>query len=263
MPDVRPTDRPLTARSVIASTLLGVDPPRLPAQALARSGELFGLREGTTRTALSRMVAAGELVSGEGWYELAGPLRARHRRQQVARATPPVADWDGTWELALVVGDRRSAADRAALRTAAGRLRLAEVREGCWARPSNLDPGRASDDRVIVASQCTIVRGAVPDDVDVFVAAFDLATWSERATELTAALQAGQPALDERRTDALPDAFVLDAAVLRHLVADPTLPPALLPAAWPAPALRSAFDAFDAAFKATWREWHRAFRDRT
>ena len=38
--------RPLTARSVIASTLLGVDPPRLPTQALVRSGELFGLSEG-------------------------------------------------------------------------------------------------------------------------------------------------------------------------------------------------------------------------
>ena len=57
------TRRPLTARSVIASTLLGVDPPRLPALALVRSGELFGLREGATRTALSRMAANGEVVA--------------------------------------------------------------------------------------------------------------------------------------------------------------------------------------------------------
>ena len=33
-------------RHLIASTLLGVDPPRLPTLALVRSGELFGLYHG-------------------------------------------------------------------------------------------------------------------------------------------------------------------------------------------------------------------------
>jgi len=37
---------------VIASTLLGMHPPVLAAQVLVRSGELFGIAEGTTRTAL-------------------------------------------------------------------------------------------------------------------------------------------------------------------------------------------------------------------
>ena len=53
----------LTARSVIASTLLGTEPPRLPGRVLVRVGELFGITEGTIRTALSRMVASGELTS--------------------------------------------------------------------------------------------------------------------------------------------------------------------------------------------------------
>lgn len=104
---------PLTARSVIASTLLGVDPPRLPALALVRSGELFGLREGATRTALSRMAAAGEVVADDAHYGLAGPLLDRHRRQQEARR-PERPAWDGTWVLALVTPQRRSAPDRAA-----------------------------------------------------------------------------------------------------------------------------------------------------
>jgi hypothetical protein len=47
--------RALTARSVAASTLLGMTPPRLSSQLLVRSGELFGITEGTTRVALSRI----------------------------------------------------------------------------------------------------------------------------------------------------------------------------------------------------------------
>ena len=43
--------RALTARSVVASTLLGMSPPRLSSQLLVRSGELFGITEGTTRVA--------------------------------------------------------------------------------------------------------------------------------------------------------------------------------------------------------------------
>ncbi|MDQ3757078.1 MAG: PaaX domain-containing protein, C- domain protein, partial [Actinomycetota bacterium] len=46
-------DRPLTARSVLLSTLLGAHPPELPVQVLVRSGELFGMAEGTVRVALS------------------------------------------------------------------------------------------------------------------------------------------------------------------------------------------------------------------
>ena len=57
--DIRIRLKPLTARSVLASTLLGVTPPRLSTRVLVRSGELFGVGESATRTALSRMVAAG------------------------------------------------------------------------------------------------------------------------------------------------------------------------------------------------------------
>src|SRR5579862_9666620 len=78
-------DRPLTARSVVASTLLGVEPPRLPTRLLVRSGELFGISQGTTRVALSRMVAAGELVVEGNAHELAGRLLERQARQQASR----------------------------------------------------------------------------------------------------------------------------------------------------------------------------------
>jgi phenylacetic acid degradation operon negative regulatory protein len=68
----QPRNDRLTARSVIASTLLGTTPPRLPARVLVEAGELFGIAEGTTRVALSRMVASGELATDDGWYVLRG-----------------------------------------------------------------------------------------------------------------------------------------------------------------------------------------------
>lgn len=250
--------RPLTARSVIASTLLGVDPPRLPTLALVRSGELFGLSEGATRTALSRMSAAGDVVADGSGYRLAGPLLDRHARQQAARDATP-RPWDGTWELAVVPDGRRPAAERARLRAAARRLRLAEVREGCWARPDNLDPHRSPAERAVVESQCLALRGARPDDPAAFVAAFDPAGWAATAHDLVGAMARSQPTLDERDARALAETFHLDAAVVRHLVADPALPAELQPPDWPAAALQTAFARFDAGFKATWRSWYRTF----
>src|SRR5690349_17950414 len=92
--------RPLTARSVIASTLLGITPPRLPAAALVASGEKFGVAPGTTRVALSRMVDAGELSAGDdATYALAGLLLERHARQEQGRH-PRTRAWSGAWRIA-------------------------------------------------------------------------------------------------------------------------------------------------------------------
>ncbi|MCP9969263.1 hypothetical protein [Actinomadura madurae] len=81
--------RPLTARSVVLSTLLGVHPPRLPARYLVRVGELFGIAEGTIRVALSRMVTAGDLVQSGGTYALTERLLERQARQDEARLPRP------------------------------------------------------------------------------------------------------------------------------------------------------------------------------
>lgn len=260
--------RPLTARSVIASTLLGVVPPRLPARALVRSGELFGLSESATRTALSRMAAAGEVEADDDGYRLVGPLLDRHARQQAARqptedpagSGDAEAEWDGSWLLAVVTAERRPAAERAAFRDAARRLHLAEVREGLWARPDHPAATRRAHERAAantIAAQATWVRGARPEAPERFVAAFDLDGWADEARSLIAELQDGQPMLDAGDHTALGATFVTAAAVLRHLVADPSLPSGLLPADWPGAELRQTFDRFDTAFKATWRAWYR------
>lgn len=268
--DVVEGARPLSARSVIASTLLGVDPPRLPARLLVRSGELFGIAEGTTRTAVSRMVRAGELEADDGGYRLAGPLLARQRRQAEGRGTP-TRRWDGSWALAVVSEERRSATDRAALRDAMRVLRLAELREGVWGRPDNLAPDRHPEALAVVASQCRWWRGARPsppvpegrgadgvtEDRSLAAALWDLDAWAQRARELEAAMAARAPALEEGDLDELAPSFVVAAAVLRHLVADPLLPDELLPGGWPGAGLRARYDRFDDAFTACWRAWFR------
>jgi phenylacetic acid degradation operon negative regulatory protein len=240
--------RPLTARSIVASTLLGMRPPELSAQLLVRSGELFGIAEGTTRTALSRMLNAGELVAVDGRYRLAGHLLDRQARQDASRHPRLRARWDGQWRSAVVVAERRSASERTALRTAMTRARYGELREGVWLRPHNLAEGPPDVDGVTWL-------GARPDDPRAVTRRlWDLDAWADRAERLRRAMT---PSVDESD---LAHAFEVSAAVLRHLQSDPLLPDQLLPSRWPGDALREEYERFDTDFKTTWRAWFRRYR---
>ena len=142
-------ERPLTARSVLASLLLGMHPPRLAGARLVRWCGVFGIAEGTARVALSRMVDRGELAATDGVYELAGPVRARQRVQEWS-LDPDAGDWDGSWGMGAVVGAARDAADRAGLRDAMRRLRYAEAPRrplGAARRTSHAHPGRTTRGR--------------------------------------------------------------------------------------------------------------------
>jgi phenylacetic acid degradation operon negative regulatory protein len=226
--------RPLTARSAVLSTLLGVHPPRLPARNLVRVGELFGIAEGTIRVALSRMVAAGDLTQVNGDYQLTRRLRDRQARQDQSRS-PSMRDWTGDWEVAVVTAARRSPAERLSFRTAMTELRLAELREGTWLRPANLTRERPA----LVTEQCTFLVGR-PERPDLAATLWDLPGWAARAREL-------ESALDDAAD--LASTFILAAAVLRHFLADPLLPAELLPADWPGPRLRIRYEEFDARFQ--------------
>lgn len=235
------TARPLPARSVLASLLLGTTPPRLPAKTLVRAAELLGVSEGATRVALSRMAAAGELTAVGGWYELTGGLLERRERQEEGRR-PAVRDWEGTWEVAVVGagGARRPAAERASARRRLAALRLAEWREGVWLRPDNLRRARP----VIVG--CSWLTGARPEDDGLVAGLWDLDGWRRRAESLRAAMASTPP------TSLVP-AFDLAAAVVRHLRDDPLLPPQLLLPGWPGGELRADYDRFEAGFQAALR----------
>lgn len=237
-----------------ASTLLGSDPPRQPTWALVRSGEAFGITTGATRTALSRMSAAGEIEPDGDGYRLAGPdLLARLARQESGRRGGHRGKWDGTWELAVVASGARPASARASLRDAARDLRLVELREGLWGRPSNLDSPavRAPAAAGVMDEQCSWWTGARPggplEDL------WGLAEWAATAGDLVSLLADIDP------TDLAP-AFTASAAVLRHLQADPLLPPPLLPAGWPGDDLRRRYATFDPRFRRAWSTWIRAAR---
>ncbi len=235
----------LTARSVLASTLLGLDPPVLPVGRLVATAGLFGIAENTARTALSRMAAAGEVVAEDGRYRLTGRLLDRQRRQDEGRH-PRLRRWDGRWRVAVVTTDRRSPAERADLRAALTRLRLAEWREGVWLRPDNLDQAVTG----LAAEHCSWLVADLDEQPEHL---WDLDGWAEDARALLADLRDLAP-------DALADGFVLSAAVLRHLAADPLLPPRLLPDDWPGQELRATYDAWDRTYRDVLATWHRARR---
>ena len=65
-------------------------------------------------------------------------------------------------------------------------------------------------------------------------------------------------ALPPTGPDDLAPGFVLSAAVLRHLQADPLLPAELLPTGWPGAALREEYDRWDGEYRRVLRRWGRA-----
>jgi phenylacetic acid degradation operon negative regulatory protein len=265
MPNIRNTagGRPppaLSARSVVASTLLGASPPELPIATIVRCGALFDIEPGTVRTAVSRMLADGSLTvdADRSVYRIGGPLLERHRRQAQSRH-PARRPWDGSWSQWVVTMASRTAADRSALRAAARTLRMAELREGVWLRPDNLDAGDHDDARLVAASQCLHLDVRPHGDARALAAAlWDLTSWSDTARQLLAGLHDHAPVLDADGGDALADGFMLSAAVLRHLLADPLLPDELVPGDWPGDELRRTYDSYDASYKSHWRDWFRA-----
>jgi phenylacetic acid degradation operon negative regulatory protein len=244
-------DRPLSARSVLATALLGADQPHLTVGELVAMASLFGISDGAARTCLWRMVSNGELTSDDGTYTLAGGLLERRQRVDEASRIDDAATrpWDGTWELAVVSLERRSAADRLALRRAATALHLAELREGIWIRPDNLDPVRLPTLRAVLDRQCVHFHSAATDiPVETVKSLFNLDDWAADARRLNHAMR------DEIDAEAVADEdftylFELSVTVVRHLQLDPLLPADLIPRDWPGHDLRNTYRRFDEVFK--------------
>ena len=182
---------PLTARSVLASALLGEEPPELPVAHLVRLAGLFGISGNRARVALSRMVAAGEATTdGSGRYRLAGHLLDRRQRQTVSRMGD-TGRWDGRWRLVVVTTSGRAPEERLALRRRLALARLAERREGVWMRPDNIDlvPDPSDDPQLALFT-------ALPDEDPAALAAalWDLGAWADRAVGLVADMDRLVPA---------------------------------------------------------------------
>ncbi|MEU3731750.1 PaaX family transcriptional regulator C-terminal domain-containing protein [Streptomyces sp. NPDC033538] len=221
------TLRPLSARSVVLSLLLGAHPPELPVRELVRLVEGFDVGGSTVRAALSRMAAAGDLRRTDTGYRLSDRLLERQRRQDEA-VRPHTRAWEGDWEMVVITATGRGPAERADLRARLTALRLAELREGVWLRPANLRrPLPAELDPV---AERLVTRPSRPA-LELAARLWPLDAWSATARALlTRVGRARRPA----------DRLTAFAAVVRHLLADPVLPPELLPDHWPGTALRDA-----------------------
>jgi phenylacetic acid degradation operon negative regulatory protein len=231
-----PTLSRMTARSVVLSVLLGAHPAWATASDLIRLTADFDIREPTVRVALTRMVGAGDLVRSADGYRLSDRLLARQRRQDEA-INPTLRKWHGTWTTLVITSVGTDARTRAALRATLQDKRFAELREGVWLRPDNLDVDLATEllDRVRVLHS--------RDDAPAQLAAklWDLPEWARLGREL----------LDEMSTAAdVPGRFAAAAAIVRHLLTDPVLPDELLPDDWPGAALRKAYTNFAAELAA-------------
>jgi phenylacetic acid degradation operon negative regulatory protein len=228
--------KPLPARSVVLSLLLGSHPDRMSPAQVTRAGEHFGIPAATLRVALTRAVAAGDLRREEGDYVLGERLVARQRRQDEG-VEDAETEWDGTWEMAVVVVSGRSGSERASLRDTLAGARLAELREGVWTRPANLRRAPAYADDPVLSS-----FRARPDNDPVQLARelWDLAGWAADGHALLGRLT---------RTAEPAPRLAVAAHVVRHLTADPLLPRELLPADWPGAELRKAYADYQAELR--------------
>ena len=229
--DTVPAVRPLSARSVALSLLLGAGTAGLSSRDLVALGDRFGVSPPTMRVALSRLAAAGDVRALDGTYRLTERHRWRQERQEES-LHPRIRPYDGSWRMIVVVSGGRSAAERGELRRELSAGRFAELREGVWMRPDTLVDPLTRADPSLVEMTTTPAH-----DRDLVARMWPLHQWAAR----------GRWLLERTETPDLAERLAVHAAIVRHLRDDPWLPASLLPPDWPGDSLRIA----DARFRDT------------
>lgn len=224
----------MTARSVVLSVLLGAHPAWASSAEIVRLTTEFGIKESALRVALSRMVGAGDLIRSADGYRLSDRLLARQRRQDDAMQ-PRVREWRGHWTTLVITAVGTDARTRSNLRTTLQHSRFAELREGVWMRPDNLDVPLDDD----TLSRVRVLTACDENPAGLAAQLWDLAGWARAGEDLLDAMAVA---------DDVPARFVVAAAIVRHLLTDPVLPAELLPADWPGARLRVAYTGFAAGF---------------
>jgi phenylacetic acid degradation operon negative regulatory protein len=215
--------QPLNPRSLVLSVLLGSHPPQMPVGRILEFTSLFDLADGTVRTALSRMVAAGDLVNDEGIYRLADRLVERQAQQDTGRQVPPT-DWDGTWWTVAVLSERRTMAERRDFRARAIGARLGELRPDLWLRPANI--AIPTDLPETLVTRGPMITG---DERRLVEQLWDLDGLRDRADAHDRALEDAAVRLEASDDLPLADAFVTLAAAQQFLRVEPQLPAELVP----------------------------------
>ena len=222
----------MAARSVVLSVLLGAHPAWATAAELLRLTADFGIKETTLRVALTRMVGTGDLVRSADGYRLSDRLLTRQRRQDAA-LHPVTRDWRGSWITIVVTAVGADARARAAMRTMLVHNRFAELREGVWLRPDNLEEELPAE----IRRRVRVLHSRDDAAAELASMLWDLPGWSKAGSGLLREMD---------RATTIPDRFAIAAAMVRHLLTDPVLPVELLPSDWPADRLREAYADFAA-----------------
>jgi phenylacetic acid degradation operon negative regulatory protein len=225
---------------VVLSILLGSYPPHLAVKTLVRTAEIFGVSEGTTRVALSRLAADGDVEADGSRYRLSSRLVERQDgfHEGLHPATRP---WRGKWEVAIAGPGVRTAAERAEAGVRMAGLRLAQLRPGVWIRPDNLvRPWPEEADAQMMRFEASS-RFAEPEPREIVRRLWDLDKWAADGRMLATALR--------DRTREPKQRFMVAAAVVRHLRHDPILPVSLLPAGWPGGQLRAMYAAYEDEYR--------------
>lgn len=230
--------RPLSARSLALSVLLGTHPPELPAYALVALGELFDIEPGTMRTALSRLVSEGTLATTDGRYRLIdAELLDRQRAQDIGRV-PVHHGWSGGWHTVIAADSRRPLRQRRAFRTLMANHRFGELQPDIWMRPDN-EPAPPIERHHNLIVMTGSLGGREPADlVDEL---WDLARIGSDGAERFSHCQAALDELDWSSPDCIRPSFFEAASTLRLLRREPRLPLDLQPPDWPMDAVRECY----------------------
>jgi len=231
----------MTARSVVLSVLLGAHPAWATAAELIRLTSDFDIKEATLRVALTRMVSAGDLVRSEDGYRLSDRLLARQKRQDDA-INPSLTSWDGSWTTLVITSVGIDARTRASLRVTLHQNRFAELREGVWLRPDNVEISMPDE----VLARGRMVHAYDDNPAELAAQLWDLRAWVSVGSRLLDDMSAASD---------VPGRFVAAAGMVRHLLTDPVLPDELLPDGWPGAALRNSYAQFAAELVARRNEY--------
>jgi phenylacetic acid degradation operon negative regulatory protein len=233
-------------------------------QTIIEALALVGFEERTARQALIRSATAGWLTSARTGRRVRWRLTPEGREYLTAAklrlfAPGPERDWDGGWLvlLASVPENRRKLRHR--LRTALGWAGFGSPGPGVWISPH---PSHVEEARQVLRSlggevQATLLHARLDDPGErhrLVAQAWDVADLDARYRafiERFAAVQPGSPG------EALAQRVHLVYAWRRLLLADPGLPPTLLPPEWSGEQARKLLlDRYAAWEKRAARWWH-------
>ncbi len=208
----------------------------------------LGATERSVRTALNRLTRDGLLTTrsqgGRSFYGVAPRARPMFVgvRERVFRGTVR-EPWDGWWTMVAIDSRHGSADERSGLRQELGWLGLSAFAPNMLVSPEVPADAVASvierfgDLRVVLTrSQVIGVEGHAFDDVDLAGQSIELASIRQR---YDAFIDTWRPIADASGSAdpelAAAVRVLLVSDLRRVILADPSLPPELLPADWPGP----------------------------